>query len=159
MKFNNRRKELALGLFSQITDKGATGSGHLRDGLKNKFQKLKKLKKPEMGRWWDGVTLQKYLDNQKIPSGLKILIFPTFDDLDEESLKEWEDNLQNASNVMMRILMKHADKKASKLQEEIDRLEREIETSDLKGVVIKNFNTLASCVFIHLSPTNDLHCN
>ncbi|KAJ1217750.1 hypothetical protein NDU88_005340 [Pleurodeles waltl] len=116
------------------------------DSLKVKFQKFEKLKKQELARWWDGITLQKYLDNKKIPRGLRILIFPTYEDLDDEALKDWEDNLQNASFNMMRILIKHIDKKVAKLQDDIETLEREIDGVSQKDLINKNYEILHKIV-------------
>ncbi|KAJ1210763.1 hypothetical protein NDU88_006125 [Pleurodeles waltl] len=95
-----------------------------------------------MARWWDGTTLQKYLDSKKIPRGLRILIFPTYEDLDDDSLKEWEDNLQNASFTMMRILIKPTFKKVSKLQADIDKMEKEIDNVPQKDLIKKNYEIL-----------------
>lgn len=114
--FKDRRQELAQDLFSSSPKSGVTTSGTPRtDGLKSKFQRLEKLKKQQLSRWWDGTTLAKYMKNEKIPKGLRILIFPTFEDLDQDSLKNWEGNLRDASFNMMRILIRNAERKGLKL--------------------------------------------
>ncbi|KAJ1193551.1 hypothetical protein NDU88_002848 [Pleurodeles waltl] len=73
---------------------------------------------------------------------MKNLVFPTYEDLDEEALKDWEDNLQNTSFNMMRILIKHTDKKVAKLQSEIEILEKEIDEIPQKDLVDKNYEIL-----------------
>lgn len=116
---------------------------------KAKFQKLERLKKRELARWWDGITLQQYLDNgrvPRVPRGLRILIFPTFEDLEEELLKEWEGNLLNSSTTMMKILIRHAEKKAAHLLTETDKIEKEIEASPLKEVIKKNHDILMKVI-------------
>lgn len=80
--------------------------------------KLEKIKNQELSKWWDVVTLKKYLENKKIPRGLRILTFPNFDDLDSDLLQEWEDNLFNSSATMMNILIKHVERKSDKLRDE-----------------------------------------
>ncbi|KAJ1218791.1 hypothetical protein NDU88_006363 [Pleurodeles waltl] len=43
---------------------------------------------------------------------------------------------------MMRILIKHADKKVGKLQAEIERMEKDIETMTPKDAINKNYEIL-----------------
>ncbi|KAJ1200546.1 hypothetical protein NDU88_004369 [Pleurodeles waltl] len=76
---------------------------------------------------------------------------PSFDlmpkrDLDDEALKDWEDNLQNASFNMMRILIKHTDKKVAKLQGDIETLEKEIDGVPQKDLINKNYEILHKIV-------------
>ncbi|KAJ1097719.1 hypothetical protein NDU88_002836 [Pleurodeles waltl] len=70
-------------------------------------------------------------------------------DLDEELLKDWEDNLQGASITMMKILSRHANKKVKKLQAKIDNIEKEFEASDLKEVVEKNYENVEKVIEGH----------
>lgn len=135
-----------MNLFSAQQPQGNFGNDlGTTEGLKMKFQRLERLKKQELARWWDGITLQQYLNNSRIPRGLRILIFPIFEDLDDELLKEWKGNLSNSSVTMMRILIRHSEKKAASLMMEIEKLENEIEESPLKEV-IKNYEVLEKII-------------
>lgn len=76
------------------------------------------------------------------------MIFPTFDDLDDDLLKEWEENLRSSSFCMMHILIKNAERKLEKLKGQIADLEKEIRDMNLpdlennyailKGVISKH---------------------
>lgn len=139
-RFDDKREEMTQDLFGTHVTLPRTGQGVSGvSGLRAMFVKLERLKKQELSRWWDGITLQQYIDNKKTPRGLGILIFPTFEDLSDELLKEWEANLEGASLTMMQILIRHAIEKGAKLLSEIEVVEKEIETCESKDLVDKNY--------------------
>lgn len=141
--FDDKREELSQNLFGKNSKNAQPDKAIPQPlGLKAQFIKLERLKKQELSRWWDGVTLQQYIENKKVPRGLRILIFPTFEDLSSDLLCEWEANLEGASVTMMQILIRHAREKGAKLALEIEALEKEIEQGDNKDAIEKNFEIL-----------------
>ncbi|KAJ1106623.1 hypothetical protein NDU88_004024 [Pleurodeles waltl] len=113
-----------------------------KEGLRDKFIKLEKLRKNEMSRWWDAITLKQYKKLNRIPRGLRSHIFPTYDDLDIDLLMKWEEELKSNSMKLMDILIENAERKVAKLQSEIEELEKEIKDLNLKEATEKNFAIL-----------------
>lgn len=144
------REKLAAELF-QLGKKNTTDD--TRDfpnsSLKSKFQKLEKLKKTELSKWWDGITLKNYDEQKRVPTGLRILIFPTFDDLDDDLLKEWEESLHSSSFCMMHILIKNAERKLEKLKGQIADLEKEIRDMNLPDLMENNYAILKGVIGKH----------
>lgn len=141
---------MALNLFGSKGSKKVTNvESTERTSLKTLFLRLERLKKSELSRWWDGGTLKQYIENGKVPRGLRILIFPTFEDLSENLLKEWEHNLEGASRVMMEILVRHSIEKGDKLQEEIEAIEKEINEFEEKELIEKNYVILKKVMENH----------
>lgn len=95
------------------------------------------------------MTLKNYMDNKRIPRGLRIVIFPTFDDLEDDQLKEWEDNLYSASFCMMNILIKNTERKVDKLKKQIVELEKEISEMKLPELTEQNYNILKDVISKH----------
>lgn len=138
--FQDGREEMAQDLFGTSSSNASIlHKTPVTTSLKTLFLRLERLKKQELSRWWDGGTLPQYLNNKKVPRGLRILIFPTFEDLSVNLLNEWEGNLENASQIMMQILIRHAREKGEKLQGEIEETEKEINAMEQKDLIEKNF--------------------
>lgn len=73
----------------------------------------------EMKAFWDKKTLLEYLTLERVPQGLRIKKFPTFEFNDDNLRKQWTDILTNCSFELMRIIIN------SKMVD-IDRLQLEI---------------------------------
>ncbi|KAJ1205978.1 hypothetical protein NDU88_001396 [Pleurodeles waltl] len=114
-----------------------------------KFIRLERLRKQELSRWWDFTILQKYMENNQIPRGLRVILFPSFDDLSPDLLKEWEDLLVTSSYGMMDILIRDAKAKREKLLQDIALLEKEINDIDSPDTIIKNYNILKEVLQKH----------
>ncbi|KAJ1205781.1 hypothetical protein NDU88_001207 [Pleurodeles waltl] len=138
--FDDNRDLLAAELFSKKTLATHTAnSTPPKEGLRHKFIKLERLRKQELARWWDITTLKRYLELKQIPRGLRVIIFPSFEDLDPDLLGEWELLISSTSFSMINILIKHADRKRSKLLLDIASLEDEIKSLNLAEATDKNY--------------------
>ncbi|KAJ1207412.1 hypothetical protein NDU88_002803 [Pleurodeles waltl] len=155
MDFDDNREALLGDLFLKNITRSKMQSTNMtnKDGLKVKFVALEKLKKQELAKWWDGATLKKYMENKCMPRGLRILIFPNFEDLEVDLLQEWEEGLHEASYKVMNILVTNSERKVKKLREEINRLEKELKELNLMEATQKNYEILKkelSCYQLYL---------
>ncbi|KAJ1164236.1 hypothetical protein NDU88_004681 [Pleurodeles waltl] len=141
--FDDNRDTLAAELFSRKPQAPRT-SDHTptKEGLRQKFIKLERLRKQELARWWDITTLKRYLELKQIPRGLRVIIFPSFEDLDPDLLGEWEHLISATSFGMINILIKHADRKRDKLLQDITSLEEEIKNLNLTEATDKNYTIM-----------------
>ncbi|KAJ1089792.1 hypothetical protein NDU88_002936 [Pleurodeles waltl] len=138
--FDDNRDSLAAEVFSRKPLAARTTDlTPSKEGLRQKFIKLERLKKQELARWWDITTLKRYLELKQVPRGLRVIIFPSFEDLDPDLLGEWEHLISSTSFSMINILIKHADRKRTKLLQDITSLEEEIKTLNLPDVTDKNY--------------------
>ncbi|KAJ1099086.1 hypothetical protein NDU88_004190 [Pleurodeles waltl] len=141
--FDDNRDVLAAELFSKKSLAAHTlNPTPPKEGLKHKFIKLERLKKQELARWWDITTLKRYLELKQIPRGLRVIIFPSFEDLDPDLLGEWEHLISSTSFGMINILIKHADRKRNKLLLDIASLEEEIKNLNLTEATDKNYTIM-----------------
>ncbi|KAJ1135369.1 hypothetical protein NDU88_001809 [Pleurodeles waltl] len=141
--FEDNRDTLAAELFAKKMISPHTGTNSpSKEGLKHRFIKLETLKKQELARWWDVTTLKHYLELKQVPRGLRVIIFPTFDDLDPDLLGEWEHLISSTSFGMINILIKHADSKRDKLLLDIVSLDEEIKNLNLPEATDKNYAIL-----------------
>ncbi|KAJ1096649.1 hypothetical protein NDU88_001784 [Pleurodeles waltl] len=124
-------------------------SNHMHEGLRTKFIKLERLKKQELSRWWDYTILQKYMENNQIPRGLRVILFPSFDDLSPDLLNEWEQLLITSSYGIMDILIRDAKAKRDKLLQDIAVVEKDINDIDSPDTKTKNFNNLKEVLHKH----------
>ncbi|KAJ1172574.1 hypothetical protein NDU88_004419 [Pleurodeles waltl] len=137
--FDDNRDTLAAELFSRKPLAArTTDSTTAKEGLRQKFIKLERLRKQELARWWDITTLKRYLELKQVPRGLRVIIFPSFEDLDPDLLGEWEHLISSTSFSMINILIKHADRKRTKLLQDIASLEEEIKNLNLPEATDKN---------------------
>ncbi|KAJ1163039.1 hypothetical protein NDU88_003502 [Pleurodeles waltl] len=138
--FDDNRDTLAAELFSKkpLTTR-VINPIPPKEGLKHKFIKLERLRKQELARWWDITTLKRYLEIKQVPRGLRVIIFPSFEDLDPDLLGEWEYLISSTSFSMINILIKHANRKRNKLLLEIASLEEEIKNLNLTEATDKNY--------------------
>lgn len=64
--------------------------------------------------WWNKAFLEKYLQRNLIPRGLRIQVFPSFPVEDETFTERWEDVCTNASGKFMELLIGHNKKNSRK---------------------------------------------
>ncbi|KAJ1082733.1 hypothetical protein NDU88_002898 [Pleurodeles waltl] len=141
--FEDNRDTLAAELFARTPTSSSTSiTTNRKEGLRQKFIKLERLTKQELARWWDATTLKRYIELKQVPRGLRVIIFPSFDDLDPDLLGEWEHLISSTSFGMMNILIKHAERKREKLLLEISSLEDQIKSLDLPEATAKNYSIL-----------------
>ncbi|KAJ1104458.1 hypothetical protein NDU88_001871 [Pleurodeles waltl] len=141
--FNDNREALLEELFTGrnpvISDTSASSK---KEGLKMKFLRLERLKKQELSRWWDLTILERYIQIKQIPRGLRVVLFPSFGDLNPLLLQEWEQLLISSSFGIMDILIRDAREKRDRLLVEIELLEKEIQDTNLKEGITKNYDIL-----------------
>ncbi|KAJ1170548.1 hypothetical protein NDU88_002423 [Pleurodeles waltl] len=89
------------------------------------------------------------MENNQIPRGLRVILFPSFDDLSPDLLKEWEQLLITSSYGMMDILIRDAKNKREKLLQDIAQLEKEINDIDSPDTKTRNFNILKDVLQKH----------
>ncbi|KAJ1215732.1 hypothetical protein NDU88_003340 [Pleurodeles waltl] len=127
-----RRKEKSSKLFFTQNDPGDR-QGTYTPGSALKLQllydKLEKLMRRELSKWWGIVSLQQYIDAERVPRGLCIYTIPSYEDTDPDLLEEWAENAKVSSLNMMRILIKYASKERVKILEEIEQTTKEILTT------------------------------
>ncbi|KAJ1188079.1 hypothetical protein NDU88_004844 [Pleurodeles waltl] len=141
--FDDNRDTLAAELFSKKPlAPRTTDPTPSTQGLRQKFIKLERLRKQELARWWDITTLKRYLEIKQVPRGLRVIIFPSFEDLDPDLLGEWEHLISSTSFSMINILIKHSDRKRTKLLLDITSLEEEIKNLNLPEATDKNYTIM-----------------
>ncbi|KAJ1191732.1 hypothetical protein NDU88_001048 [Pleurodeles waltl] len=141
--FDDNRDTLAAELFSKKPLVPRTiDPTPSKEGLRQKFIKLERLRKQELARWWDITTLKRYLELKQVPRGLRVIIFPSFEDLDPDLLGEWEHLISSTSFSMINILIKHADRKCTILLQDITSLEEEIKNLNLPEATDKNYTIM-----------------
>ncbi|KAJ1202742.1 hypothetical protein NDU88_006539 [Pleurodeles waltl] len=142
--FDDNRDTLAAELFSMKPPATRTiDRTPSKEGLRQKFIKLERLRKQELARWWDITTLKRYLELKQVPRGLRVIIFPSFEDLDPDLLGEWEHLISSSTSFsMINILIKHADRKRTKLLQDITTLEEEIKNLNLTEAAYKNYTIM-----------------
>ncbi|KAJ1177650.1 hypothetical protein NDU88_002902 [Pleurodeles waltl] len=94
--------------------------------LQTLYEKMEKLHRRELSKWWEVESLQRYIEVERVPRGLRIYTVPTYEDPDPEMLEEWAENSKQSSLNMMRILTKYAMKDRSRTLEEMEKVRLEI---------------------------------
>ena len=88
-----------------------TGNGNLLRDTKNLIRDLEKLRILEVNKWWEKITLTKYLEYKRIPRGLRILLLPTLNDLGPDLVKRWQTDTTDCSFKLMETLIAHAERR------------------------------------------------
>ncbi|KAJ1166052.1 hypothetical protein NDU88_006462 [Pleurodeles waltl] len=125
---NVARLAAAEALFNAVNNSDLE-SGNNEGGTKNQralWNKLWKNSKKEQSKWWEAVTLQKYIDCGRIPRGLRIFIIPTHKNPDPEMVVEWMENNHQCSINMLKILVKYAWKDQSRLSDETETIIKDL---------------------------------
>ncbi|KAJ1115636.1 hypothetical protein NDU88_003858 [Pleurodeles waltl] len=149
--FDDNREALLEELFNANTNMNIhdSNTSNTKEGLRTKFIRLERLKKQELSRWWDFTILEKYTQIKQIPRGLRVILFPSFGDLNHVLLQEWEQLLINSSLGIMDILIRDAKDKRERLLIDIKNLEKEIQDTNLIEAIDKNYNILSSVLQKH----------
>ncbi|KAJ1177892.1 hypothetical protein NDU88_003144 [Pleurodeles waltl] len=149
--FNDNREALLEELFN--TDRNTVTIdktvSQKKEGLKMKFIRLERLRKQELSRWWDFTILERYLQMKQIPRGLRVVLFPSYGDLNPTLLQEWEQLLISSSFGIMDILIRDAREKRTRLLVDIETLEKEIQDTNLKDAIDKNYDILKNILQQH----------
>ncbi|KAJ1144752.1 hypothetical protein NDU88_011049 [Pleurodeles waltl] len=137
--YENRklRAELAFAKFTNNgNDQSTRGdSPAASTDIYGAFKELEKLKKKELSKWWECESLNKYLEVDRVPRGLRIFIMPNYDDSNPDLLKEWAAHNAASSAGMMRILIKYAEIERETVIEQINSVTKRIEAFSDKKLV------------------------
>ncbi|KAJ1097155.1 hypothetical protein NDU88_002282 [Pleurodeles waltl] len=149
--FNDNREALLEELLNMKPSAEAPDKSNStrKEGLRMKFVRLERLKKQELSRWWDFTILERYTQIKQIPRGLRVILFPSFGDLNPILLQEWEQLLITSSFGIMDILIRDAREKRERLLLDIEALEKEIQDTNLKEAIEKNYNILKDVLQKH----------
>lgn len=103
------------------------GSVDTETQMSNRLFDLKRLLIRKSKTWWDTEYLRKYLQENVMPQGLRIQIFPQIFDMSSDLKDKWEQNLQMCSKNMLLILIEHHEKLLIDLNNEISIICAELE--------------------------------
>lgn len=84
------------------------------------FIRLQRLLEKKVRVYWHKTYFEKYVENQIVPRGLRIQIFPNIKKITDPLKKAWEDNLQMCSFNMIRTLCEEYDKELAVLDVSIN---------------------------------------
>ncbi|KAJ1113777.1 hypothetical protein NDU88_002019 [Pleurodeles waltl] len=150
MSFTFNRREQRNAKLDQIfnaSDAGTSNSGNTNlTSAKSTFLALKKSLKKETAKWWEVASRKKYLDNDRIPRGLRILIFPPTDTTSQESLEKWEANLKMASMNMIQQLIEISQEQYERHKQEVDQLTQRIDEANWGNISTKNYAILNNII-------------
>lgn len=118
--FRGKEFETLMGQYKEHGAKEAKGSE-----MTALFSQLKTLVENKVAMSWQVEIFEHYIQEEINPLGLRIQIFPTFDDMDNIFKKRWENNLQQCTQMMMRLLIEEYQKIIS--DKEIDNLYTQLE--------------------------------
>lgn len=126
--------------FTQAFDPSSNNDSRTAD-FKSLCKVYESLSTKELKTWWDLKTLQKYVDNNMIPRGLRLYKSSTTD-YPEPFQSEWEDILNRASFDLMRLIIKYEVAKISKLNNEIDTIKQNLATFQHEESYVENMNRI-----------------
>ncbi|KAJ1114117.1 hypothetical protein NDU88_002356 [Pleurodeles waltl] len=150
MSFTLNRRQQRNAKLDQVfntSDAGTPNSGITNlTSAKSTFLALEKSLKKETAKWWEVASLKKYLDNDRIPRGLRILIFPPTDTTSQESLQKWEANLKMASMNMIQQLIDISQEQYERHKQEVDQLTQRIDEANWGDITTKNYAILNNII-------------
>ncbi|KAM4012119.1 uncharacterized protein ACNLHF_005295 [Anomaloglossus baeobatrachus] len=98
---------------------------------------LKLLYNRRMRLWWNKAFMQRYVDRDLIPRGLRVQVFPSFNVTDVDFKRDWEDAASACSKSFMLLLIKNNEASLRDLDGDIatllDRLPKELTPSELSS--------------------------
>ncbi|KAJ1115206.1 hypothetical protein NDU88_003432 [Pleurodeles waltl] len=114
---------------------------------KSTFLALEKSLKKETAKRWEVASLKKYLENDRIPRGLRILIFPPTDTTSQKRLQKWEANLKMASTNMIQQLVEISQEEYERHKQDVDQLTQRIEEANWGDITTKNYAILNNILY------------
>ncbi|KAJ1145332.1 hypothetical protein NDU88_011621 [Pleurodeles waltl] len=148
-KHRTRREQrnVKLDQVFNTSDVGTLNSGNTNlASARSTFLALEKALKKETAKWWEVASLKKYLEHDRIPRGLRILIFPPTDTTSQESLQKWEANLKMASMNMIHQLIDISQEQYEHHKQEVDQLTQRIDEANWGDISTKNYAILNNII-------------
>ncbi|KAJ1118764.1 hypothetical protein NDU88_006951 [Pleurodeles waltl] len=150
MSSHTNRRELRNSKLKQVFNPSGVGIPNLITtnllSAKSTFLAAERSLKKETSKWWEIAFLKKYLENDRIPRGIRILIFPPMDTTSQEHLQKWEANLKVASINMIKQLIEISEEEYEKHCKEVDNLTKQIEEANWGEITTKNYAILNSVI-------------
>ncbi|KAJ1191514.1 hypothetical protein NDU88_000830 [Pleurodeles waltl] len=72
-------------------------------------------------------SLTRYLECKRKPRGLQNVLLPTYEDMDDDLVKEWCENTEECSARVMKTLTKHAKRKMKQRSAKVELINKELE--------------------------------
>ncbi|KAJ1176509.1 hypothetical protein NDU88_001787 [Pleurodeles waltl] len=102
---------------------------------------LEKARILEFKKWWEMTSLTKYIENGRVPRGLRILILPTLGDMDPDLLDQWRSYASDCSVKLMGTLITQAKRRMEEQTQVIERLMKELgkmaESQEVQQLLMK----------------------
>ncbi|KAM4043688.1 uncharacterized protein ACNLHF_013939 [Anomaloglossus baeobatrachus] len=126
MDFRTRDQTWLLELDRAFKDGSNTTPEGVDDGIKERIFKYKGILRKRTRMWWNKSFLEKYLEKDLIPRGLRIQIFPSYGVEDPEFKKEWELLSGTCSRGYMKLLIKSNIQSLKEYEQEMEELQASI---------------------------------
>lgn len=126
MDLKARERTWLLQLDSVFREDSTLGDLTARGKVSEIQNSIKLLMHKRIKIWWNKAFLEKYLQKNLIPRGLRIQVFPSFPIEDETFTSRWEEICNNGSNKFMELLIGHNKKSLDQLDIEIDVLQKQL---------------------------------
>ncbi|KAJ1100736.1 hypothetical protein NDU88_005817 [Pleurodeles waltl] len=127
-------------LFNDTRDSNVPPGAHTRT-TSNIINQLEKARILELKKWWEMTSLTKYIENGRVPWGLRILILPTLGDMDSDLLEEWRTQTAECSFKLMETLITQAkrlmDEQIIKTEQLTKELEKTANQQDVSNQLTK----------------------
>lgn len=94
---------------------------------KQQLTELERAKIMELNKWWESVTLKKYIDCKHVPRSLRIVVLPTLSNLDSDPLSQWQTDTTECSMRLINTLVILAERRLAQAMEKIKILEKSLE--------------------------------
>lgn len=145
-----KRLELLTSMFDKSDSEKeiSNPSTSVKTDVKSQLRKWEKLSK-KINKSWELITLKKYLEVQRVPRGLRIMLMPNHQDVTNELLQEWGDFLLKSSLGLLEILVRHIEISLNKVKEELLDLEKELSLLKLSTESAKYKNELEGYIEKH----------
>ncbi|KAJ1218952.1 hypothetical protein NDU88_006523 [Pleurodeles waltl] len=105
--------------------------------MTSKLRLQEELKRREQSKQWEHKSLTKYLEAGRIPRGLRIPLGPSFDNSNPDMIKEQAEHNLAVSANLVGIVVKYAAIDVSKILQEIDVLNTELEKETKQDMIKK----------------------
>ena len=92
-----------------------------------KLNKLEKLHKKELSKWCEICSLEKYIEVQRVPRGLRIHVVPTYENTNPLLLKDWAGLMAETCRTMILMLIKYAKIDLVETQKEIEEVRKDLD--------------------------------
>ncbi|KAJ1130711.1 hypothetical protein NDU88_009061 [Pleurodeles waltl] len=133
-------EQAAAELFNGTRDSNVPPGDHIRT-TSNIINQLEKARILELKKWWEMTFFTKYIENSRVPRGLRILVLPTLGDMDPDLLEEWRTQTAECSFKLMGTLIiqdkRRMDEQIDKIEQLTKELEKVINQQDVSNQLTK----------------------